>query len=392
MSTAAGTAHAESAEAGAERTTAPGSLLDYALRYAELGFRVLPVNGVINGACTCASPDCRSAGKHPDQRPRAPRYTQCHDGPRRAPPSGSRGRSPGKRNIAIRVGERHVAIDVDIAGEDADEETRKRKCGDKTLAALIAKHGPLPDTAMAHTGGGGEHYLFTKPEGAKFPGQLGAAIDIKTDNGYIVVEPSVHKSGGTYQWEGAFDPLDGCAPVPCPEWVLTFAKTRPSGGLIESAGTMPAHQRADIERAIPYLRDIIDGYIVWRDVGMALHSTGAPEAFGLWVQASKLSIHFDLDECNRIWRSFKQKDGGKTLGTLFAYAKANGYIQPKDNVVPLSAVERARQTHRIARNSECPRQSAPGPSASRAIATSRALSGEPFRRAGGLGRGSIRPG
>jgi len=73
-----------------------------------------------------------------------------------------------------------------------------RNGGDDTLAALIDELGPLPSTAEAATGGGGRHLIFHAPPG-KMRGSLGPGLDIKHD-GYIIVPPSIHPSGGVYRW------------------------------------------------------------------------------------------------------------------------------------------------------------------------------------------------
>ena len=40
-------------------------VFEYAKRYAEKGWAVLPVHTIIEGRCTCGKADCSSAGKHP---------------------------------------------------------------------------------------------------------------------------------------------------------------------------------------------------------------------------------------------------------------------------------------------------------------------------------------
>jgi len=39
----------------------PKVLLDAALKYALRGFRVLPLNGIRAGVCTCGDTDCRQS-------------------------------------------------------------------------------------------------------------------------------------------------------------------------------------------------------------------------------------------------------------------------------------------------------------------------------------------
>ena len=54
--------------------------------------------------------------------------------------------------VAIATGEGLLAIDCD-----------PRNGSEKSLAALTARHGPLPVTATVQTGGGGTHYYYTVP-------------------------------------------------------------------------------------------------------------------------------------------------------------------------------------------------------------------------------------
>jgi putative DNA primase/helicase len=80
-----------------------------------------------------------------------------------------------------------------------------RHGGDKTLATFEGEHGKLPETPTQRTGGGGNHYLFNvTPELeslSKFPKEIGAGLDLKFSNGYIVVDPSIHpETGAAYEW------------------------------------------------------------------------------------------------------------------------------------------------------------------------------------------------
>jgi putative DNA primase/helicase len=106
--------------------------------------------------------------------------------------------------IATGRGSQLVVLDVDFRAD-----------GDASLAALIDQHGPLPETACIHTGGGGLHYYFLHPGGAirNSASKLGAGLDIRGDGGYVVAPPSVHVSGAKYAWALA------CRPAPLPGWM-----------------------------------------------------------------------------------------------------------------------------------------------------------------------------
>ena len=78
----------------------------------------------------------------------------------------------------------------------------------------------MPHTITAQTGGFGQHYLFKRPPGVSFRGQLAQGIDIKSD-GYVIVAPSVHpETGRVYAWETSSRPLE-TELAELPPWVLT---------------------------------------------------------------------------------------------------------------------------------------------------------------------------
>lgn len=94
-----------------------------------------------------------------------------------------------------------------------------RTFGDETLERLISRYGELPETAHCATGGGGWHYYFQYPGRIPLIGKdkRYRGLDIKGDGGYVVAPPSVHHSGGTYQWLN-----DWCTMplAPVPDWLL----------------------------------------------------------------------------------------------------------------------------------------------------------------------------
>lgn len=65
------------------------------------------------------------------------------------------------------------------------------------------------ETITQISGGGGEHLVYRKHDGATYAnaaGDLPAGIDVRADNGYIVIAPSLHESGNRYQWETGYGP------------------------------------------------------------------------------------------------------------------------------------------------------------------------------------------
>ena len=127
-------------------------------------------------------------------------------------------------NIGLVLGDGLVALDVDV-----------KSGGPATLAELEAKHGPLPRTPTQRTGSGGQHFLFRLPPlgDIRVGNRTGflPGLDLKADNGQIIVEPSANELGGRYSW------LSGLAPwevdiAEIPQWLL----------LILIQGSKPKHQ------------------------------------------------------------------------------------------------------------------------------------------------------
>lgn len=184
-----------------------GSRIEYALSYAALGWPVFPLHSVSGGDCSCGNSACSSPGKHPKTK------NGLHDASTdRSTIIAWFERWP-DANIAIITGARSGvwALDVDA-----------KSGGLESFGDLVDSHGPLPDTPMAITGGGGHHHLFRYVDGIRNRAGIAPGIDVRGEGGYIAVEPSVHVSGNAYAWEASSDPTDGVAVEAAPQWLLNL--------------------------------------------------------------------------------------------------------------------------------------------------------------------------
>lgn len=174
--------------------------MDAALSYGALGWPVLPLHTWDRGSCTCGHGDCSSPAKHPRL------------------PNGLHGASVDEEtivgwwrkwpqaNVGLRTGVLFDVLDVD---------------GPEGQASII-EAGELPTVPEAFTGGGGNHLLF-HPTGAGNRAGLLHKVDWRGLNGYIVAAPSLHASGGTYEWHvGTETPLQ-----PAPEWLRELVAPTP---------------------------------------------------------------------------------------------------------------------------------------------------------------------
>lgn len=160
--------------------------LDFALKYAELGWPVFPLHSISNGKCSCGSEKCASPGKHPRIK--------------NWPDEASTDSDKIKRwwemwtdsNIAVPTG-----FKSGLAVFDIDKKTG----GLENLASLESKYGKFLGL-LALTGGGGKHYFFKYPKtGFKTTANhIAPGIDTRGDGGYVVVAPSTHISGKKYVW------------------------------------------------------------------------------------------------------------------------------------------------------------------------------------------------
>ncbi|EEW49124.1 bifunctional DNA primase/polymerase domain protein [Corynebacterium efficiens YS-314] len=72
----------------------------------------------------------------------------------------------------------------------------------------------VPDTLMMLTGSHGLHYWFTLPYSGDVRGTAGEGVDVKTHTGYVVVPPSVHPTTGMHYLIAHW-----CTPVVLPTWL-----------------------------------------------------------------------------------------------------------------------------------------------------------------------------
>jgi Bifunctional DNA primase/polymerase, N-terminal/Primase C terminal 1 (PriCT-1) len=200
-------------------------LLAAALEAARRGWRVVPAHTPRDGRCSCGTPDCADAGKHPRIAAWPGAATtgrpQIHAWWTRWPDA----------NVAVvtGAGSGFWVLDVD-----------PRNGGDDALAKLQREHGPLPETVEAITGSGGRHLYFLHPgPEVRIPnsaGKLGPGLDVRGDGGCVLLPPSRHASGGRYVWEVAHGP-DLAPLAPDPAWLRR--------GAIEAArqGASPVPER-----------------------------------------------------------------------------------------------------------------------------------------------------
>jgi Bifunctional DNA primase/polymerase, N-terminal/Primase C terminal 1 (PriCT-1) len=208
--------------------------MEAALEYAAMGWPVFPVHaptGDTAKPCSCRKITCPRIGKHPCHK------NTCKDKgkhPCHQSVCDSIGKHPRSKNGVHDASTNEAKIrrwwniweDANIGlatGKDAGFfvlDVDPHRGGGKALACLEARHGKLPKTRTAETGGGGVHHLFEYPD---FPvknsvGKLGSGLDIRSDGGSVIAAPSLHASGERYRWRNS-EPI-----AEAPEWLLRLLR------------------------------------------------------------------------------------------------------------------------------------------------------------------------
>ena len=105
----------------------------------------------------------------------------------------------GAGNIGLVTGEGSGVVVIDID---------PRNGGDDGLVLLETECGPLPETLVCLTGGGGRHLYFRYWQGAKSAKPV-PGIDFQSDRHCVVLPPSKHpETGSLYEWQGVINSDD----------------------------------------------------------------------------------------------------------------------------------------------------------------------------------------
>ncbi len=191
-------------------------ILAAALKYASMGWRVIPIHTPTPIGCSCtANGKCKNKpGKHPKTK------NGLKDGTTDQAKIREWWNKWRDANIGIVTGAESGLVVLDVDGKE----------GQDSLDALERQCGKLPNTVEVLTGGGGRHFYFKHP-GRRVKtcaGKIARGLDIRGDGGYVVAPPSIHASGKNYEWES--DSLAGELSLSSlPSWILDRISGRTDG-------------------------------------------------------------------------------------------------------------------------------------------------------------------
>jgi hypothetical protein len=115
--------------------------------------------------------------------------------------------------------------------------------------------------------------------------------------------------------------------------VATWFSDKPAPAASTQAANAPTgyaldvRQVLEIRQALGYV-DPDESYDIWVQVGMALQSTGADNAFGLWNEWSQVGPKYNAAIMRAKWASFRDRPNGINLPTVFKLAQDRGWVNP----------------------------------------------------------------
>lgn len=209
-----------------EWSSADGRLKPAATWYANLGWHILPVHGIApNGKCTCGKihTDTKEIGKHP----------AAASGQKDATADTEKIEQWWAENPDYNIGvfakpSGFFVIDIDPRhGGDASFEKLSERALGELPPTVEAMTGKWTDTKTGEVKRG-RHLLYKCGENEKFLGNFNKeglpGIDIK-HNGYILISPSRHFSGETYEWLPGHEPWN-IEVADAPEELLSVIRTK----------------------------------------------------------------------------------------------------------------------------------------------------------------------
>lgn len=253
-------------------------LAGWAVRYATSRLRVavLPLHSIHDGRCTCGGRACKSPGKHPLTRhgkdDASTDLTQVRMWWDRWPWA----------NIGVRPPAGVIVLDVD-----------PRNGGDTALERLTRQHGLLPPTLTARTGSGGQHIWVTYTGRAR--GQLCRGVDVKSGRGYVVAPPSLHASGGRYEWQVVMPPARA------PRWLRRLLAP-PSLPVNRSPSTGGGDRDAGLIRTVADAREgSRNQFLYW--AACRAHERGSPPALLAELLAAAMNTGLSESEARQTIQS-----------------------------------------------------------------------------------------
>jgi hypothetical protein len=172
------------------------------------------------------------------------------------------------------------------------------------LDALIAQHGPLPETRTAESPSGSRHHYFRWPQGLDIRNRTNwpaPGIDVRGDGGMVIAPPS-QRGDGAYRWISEAEIADA------PAWLLDLV-AQPAEDKPRAEAAIDAEllgPLCDIEAAVDVIANNDLDWESWNKFGMAIHaaSDGSEKGFAAFDTFSAKAGKYDPDSTRAKWLAF----------------------------------------------------------------------------------------
>src|SRR5487761_1563406 len=162
--------------------------------YASIGWHVIPLWwSNYDGTCACGNPECKNIGKHPIGQ---------------LVPNGE---GDATRAVLIIRGwwTRYPLANIGGCTGPSDKlviDLETDEAHDQWLGFITACGVDVPEPCVQRTGGGGFHLIWDRcGMDIKSMNRIMEDTDLKARTGYIVLAPSLHRSGRRYEMLTSFE-------------------------------------------------------------------------------------------------------------------------------------------------------------------------------------------
>lgn len=170
-----------------------------------------------------------------------------------------------------------------------------RASGPEALERLERRWGTLPRTVETRSGGGGRHVWLATHE--ELPSAvLAAGLELKAERSTVIAPPSVHASGGRYEWLPGRSP-DEVEIAPLPQWLETLAHGDPEARARHPLADQPVRTSSEQEEFAA----------AWARAGVIVRP-GDHYYLCPFHPDTHPSLHLDADGCR--WFCFGCRRGG----------------------------------------------------------------------------------
>ncbi len=262
--------------------------------------------------------------------------------------------------LTILTGERSNIVVIDI-----DNKTDpKIKNGLNLWKSWIKSNGDIA-TWKAKTGNNGFHYYFKyddKTKDFKTKSNLMInrnkySIDIRNKAGIIYAPPTIYESENNFKKYTWINNPFITELAEMPDWLYEIIYNKDNCNNYISPGIVIENKKVELENDIPIdipidsseftnseeefsndlaydgdeLEELLnmlsndrrDNYDEWIQVGMCIYNITNGCGLNLWKEWSQKSDKYKINDCDKMWRGFKNKGSGKGLqkGSLLHWAK-----------------------------------------------------------------------